>query len=162
MNKLLTTITLLCFSVAANGQERDISEIIEECSFRDAVNARDAKAWAAELNYPYMRLTDGQIRIWNTPEEWESFAVERFSSMDDLGMSSVQIVSREVTLVGDDKIHIFTENERRTEDNDVIARFQMLTICTKVDGRWGAQVVSHNAPPLNYCFNTAERKCLPL
>ena len=149
MNKLLTTITLLCFSVGANGQERDISEIIEECSFRDAVNARDAKAWAAELNYPYMRLTDGQIRIWDTPEEWESFAVERFSSMDNLGMSSVQIVSRKVTLVGDDKIHIFTENERRTEDNDVIARFQMLTICTKVDGRWGAQVVSHNAPPLN-------------
>ena len=54
MNKLLTTITLLCFSVVANGQERDISEIIEECSFRDAVNARDAKARAAELNYPYM------------------------------------------------------------------------------------------------------------
>ena len=25
-------------------------------------------------------------------------------------MSNVQIVSREITLVGDDKIHIFTEN----------------------------------------------------
>ena len=149
MNKLLTTITLLCFSVAANAQERDIDEIVEECSFRDAVNARDAEAWAAELNYPYMRLTDGQVRIWNTPEEWETFAIQRFSSMDELGYSSVQIVSREITLVGDDKIHIFTENERLTANNEVIAQFQMLTICTNVDGRWGAQVVSHNAPPLN-------------
>jgi hypothetical protein len=62
MNKLLTTIALLCFSVAAHAQERDIDKIVEECSFRDAVNARDAEAWAAKLNYPYLRLTDGQVR----------------------------------------------------------------------------------------------------
>ena len=43
-------------------------------------------------------------------EECETFAIQRFSSIDELGMSNVQIVSREITLVGDDKIHIFTEN----------------------------------------------------
>ena len=149
MNKLLTTITLLCFSVGANGQESDISEIIEECSFRDAVNAKDAKAWATELNYPHKRITDGQVRLWSTPEEWESFAVRRFSRMDDLGQNAVQVISREVTLVDDDKIHIFTKNERITANNEVLARFQMLTICTRVDGRWGAQVITHNAPPLS-------------
>ena len=84
MCKLLTTITLLCFSVAANGQERDISEIIEECSFRDAVNARDAKAWAAELNYPYMRLTDGQIRIWNTPIARKSKNIFQFRPLQKI------------------------------------------------------------------------------
>ena len=134
MNKLLNTIFLLFCSATTTGQERDISYIIEECSFRNAVNARDAKAWAAELNYPHMRITDGQVRLWSTPEEWESFAVQRFSRMEDQGQSGVRLISREVTLADDDKIHIFTENERITANNEVLVRFQMLTICTKVDG----------------------------
>lgn len=149
MNKLLNTIFLLCCSAATIGQEGDFSAIIKECSFRDAVNARDAKAWAAELNYPHMRITDGQVRLWSTPEEWESFAVQRFSRMEKQGQSGVRLISREVTLADDDKIHIFTENERITANNEVLVRFQMLSICTKVYGKWGAQVISHNAPPLN-------------
>lgn len=52
--------------------------------------------------------------------------------MEDQGQSGVQLISREVTLSDDDKIHIFTENERITANNEVLVRFQMLTICTKV------------------------------
>jgi hypothetical protein len=38
--------------------------------------------------------------------------------MDELGMSNVQIVSREITLVGDDKIHIFTENPNEKKNGN--------------------------------------------
>ena len=35
-----------------------------------AFNARDSEAWAATLNYPHLRIASGELKVWQTEEEF--------------------------------------------------------------------------------------------
>ncbi|MGI9393226.1 MAG: hypothetical protein ACR2OY_01130, partial [Boseongicola sp.] len=36
----------------------------------DGINARDDNAIAATLHFPHYRLTDGKLKVWETPESY--------------------------------------------------------------------------------------------
>ena len=35
-----------------------------------AFNSRDEKAWAATLNYPHVRMAGGEVKVWQTSEDY--------------------------------------------------------------------------------------------
>ena len=65
MNKLLTTITLLCFSVAAHGQETEIKEV--QKSYVEDFIAFDYDGMTAHFTYPVM-IMGSYTRILENPE----------------------------------------------------------------------------------------------
>ena len=65
MNKLLTSITLLCFSVAANAQETVIKEI--QKSYVEDFIAFDYEGMATHFTYPVM-IMSSTTRILENPD----------------------------------------------------------------------------------------------
>jgi hypothetical protein len=65
MNKLLTSITLLCFSVAANAQETVIKEI--QKSYVEDFIAFDYDGMATHFTYPVM-IMSSTTRILENPD----------------------------------------------------------------------------------------------
>jgi hypothetical protein len=65
MNKLLATITLLCFSVAATGQETEIKEVQQ--SYVEDFIAFDYDGMTAHFTYPVM-IMGSTTRILENPE----------------------------------------------------------------------------------------------
>ena len=65
MNKLLTTIALLCFSVAAHGQETEIKEV--QKSYVEDFIAFDYDGMTAHFTYPVM-IMGSTTRILENPE----------------------------------------------------------------------------------------------
>ena len=65
MNKLLTSITLLCFSVAANAQETVIKEI--QKSYVENFIAFDYEGMATHFTYPVM-IMSSTTRILENPD----------------------------------------------------------------------------------------------
>ena len=65
MNKLLTSITLLCFSVAANAQETVIKEI--QKSYVEDFIAFDCDGMATHFTYP-VRIMSSTTRILENPD----------------------------------------------------------------------------------------------
>ena len=115
-------------------------------NFMKAFNAKDAVEWAATLNYPHVRFSNGAVTTWNSEEEYAETTKKRFPTLIANGWHHTVLVKREVTLSSEDKIHVSIEFERFNADDDSLGVFQALYIVTNVDGHWGIQGISTITP----------------
>lgn len=154
--KPLTGLLILAIISVAGGAlraaERDSAseQAIEEATkaldnFMETFNSRDPKAWAASLNFPHVRFAGGEVRTWETEQEYADY-MDFDSFAERFGWDHSHWLSREVIGASADKVHFNTVFQRFNDKNEPIATYNSLYIVTMVDGRWGTQFRSSYAP----------------
>ena len=104
----------------------------------DALNARDEDDLAATLHFPHIRLSQTDLRVWDTPEsyfaDFRARAGSRWarSSFDDM----------RVAQTSDTKVHIETTVRRFDGADTEIGSFRSLWVITRENGRWAAKLRS--------------------
>ena len=112
--------------------------------FMRTFNSRDMVAWAASLNYPHIRLASGEVTIWESAEEFARGST--FQNLARSGWDHSHWLTRTVTLVSPDKVHVDTVFQRFNSDHEPIGTYESLYIVTRVTGHWGTQLRSSLAP----------------
>ena len=94
MNKLLTTITLLCFSVAAKGQETEI-KAVQQRYVEDFI-ALDYDGMTVHFTYPVM-IMGSTTRILEKPEALINYYKSLISALpENYSHSTTEVEVREV------------------------------------------------------------------
>ena len=143
-----TLITGLFLSLHA-WSEQDNKNAIDEAmlvldSFMHNFNLRDMKTWSETLHYPHVRFAGSEVTVWDTKEEYS--AIDIFDGLASTGWHHSAWLSRKVTLVSENKVHISTIFQRYDENNNPLKQYQSLYIVTNKDGHWGVQARSSLAP----------------
>ena len=111
--------------------------------FLAAFNARDAQRWSRTLQYPHVRLSAGEVRLWQTPEDYvatndvQDFAATGWAYSRWDWIRPVQASA--------EKAHFALQFTRYSADERPIGSYQALYVVTKKDGRWGVQARSSYA-----------------
>lgn len=107
-----------------------------------ALNNHDAEALATTLHFPHYRLSNGTMKVWETPEHYFSDFKSRAGS--DWSYSKFE----NITVVGssEDKVHVNLDVIRYRADNSEIVRFSTLWVLTMNNSRWAAQLRSSFSP----------------
>ncbi|MEM7216866.1 MAG: hypothetical protein AAF515_00780 [Pseudomonadota bacterium] len=113
-------------------------------AFMTAFNRRDMSAWAETLNYPHVRFASGGVRVWQDQSAFE--AKPPFRALADIGWDHSHWMRRDIVMASPDKVHIATTFERFNAENESIGRYESLYIVTRLNGRWGIQSRSSQAP----------------
>lgn len=113
--------------------------------YMTAFNARDEVAWAATLNYPHVRMAGGDVKVWQTPQEYcDDFDFADFAKRFNWHHSAWD--KREVVQQGPDKIHVAVTFSRYNEAGEKLATYDSLYIVTNDNGHWGTLARSSYAP----------------
>lgn len=143
---LLAASLLLTFAVAQAAVETPdeaAMRVLDE--YMATFNARDAKAWAATLNYPHLRIASGKVDIDETAEDFAAgMDFDAFAKRFNWDHSAWG--ERTIIQTSADKVHVALEFMRYDKDGNLTATFESLYIITHVDGHWGVQARSSFAP----------------
>ncbi|NKB54404.1 MAG: hypothetical protein GKR97_19725 [Rhizobiaceae bacterium] len=108
----------------------------------DGINARDGTAIAATLHFPHFRLTDGQLKTWNTSDSYLSdFRSRAGQDWSHSAWGHLNVIHQD-----DNKVHLDVEVVRYGEDGSLLIAFPSLWVVAKIDGIWAAQLRSSFAP----------------
>ena len=113
-------------------------------TFMTTFNRRDMKSWAATLNYPHVRFASGEVKVWETENEFNK--TPPFKALAKIGWDHSHWLARDVVMSSPAKVHIATTFERFDQNNESIGVYQSLYIVTRVKGEWGIQSRSSLAP----------------
>ena len=103
-----------------------------------ALNSRDEVALARTLHFPHCRLSKGELKVWNTPENYFSdFKKRAGGEWSHSAFENAQLVGMSA-----DKFHINVDVVRYRKDGTEIVRFQSLWVIACIDGHWAAQMRS--------------------
>jgi hypothetical protein len=109
----------------------------------DAFTSRDLQRSRDVLNYPSVRLASGQVRIWERPEDY-SIPWDLLADTEGWHHSTLDAV--EIVQAGADKVHVAASFSRFDGENVKYATHHALWVITNVDGHWGIQCRSSDAP----------------
>lgn len=123
-----------------NEQEANAIAVLEQ--HIDALNAHDQTALARTLHFPHCRLSNGKLKIWNTPDNYfDDFKERAGGEWSHSAFDNMQVVGSSI-----DKVHVNVDVNRFREDGTQITRFQSLWVIACVGGHWAAQMRSSFAP----------------
>ncbi len=105
--------------------------------FIDAFNRLDHAGIARTLNYPHVRLANGQIRSVETAADYTAISTGGEPGLLKEGWHHTNVTSIETVHQGDDKFHVALSIERCKANGEVYNRFDTLWIVTLEDGHWG-------------------------
>ena len=122
--------------------EKRALEIID--AFIEAFNARDAKAFAATLNYPHVRIASGAVTIAADREDHaRTYRSRRDLIESDWDHSAFD--SKQVIHSSDDKVHVAVQFTRYDKQGKKLNTYQAIYVVTRVDRHWGIQARSSSA-----------------
>ncbi|GAA2251269.1 hypothetical protein GCM10010232_44080 [Streptomyces amakusaensis] len=106
-------------------------------AFLDALNSRSVPDWARTLHYPHLRVSDGEVTVWETEEEYAERSepeVARLlaSGWDRSGWESVELIQRSA-----DQVHAQVRFARYDREGVSLGSFESLYVLTRREGRWG-------------------------
>jgi hypothetical protein len=104
--------------------------------FMATFNSKDAMAWAKTLHYPHVRIAGGQVKVWNTPEEYAKDN-DLSKLADAAGWGYSKWDWRQLVQQSPDKLHYTVQFTRYSPQGKKIASYESFYILTKVDGKWG-------------------------
>ncbi|MCY4601682.1 MAG: hypothetical protein OXF27_17390 [Acidobacteria bacterium] len=114
-------------------------------AYLDAVNRRDAQAFAATMHYPHYRITRaGQVQAWEGAREVASTMT--FDRLASTGWVRTAAHNVNPVLVSADAVNVALELLRYNAAGEQIARFDTLYLVTREDGRWAFKGRSSFAP----------------
>jgi len=127
-------------------ENADITAVMKSLDdYMTAFNARDEVAWAATLNYPHVRMAGGEVKVWQTPEEYcEDFDFDSFAKR--IGWHHSTWDKREAVQQGPGKVHVAVTFSRFNEAGEKLATYDSLYILTNHNGHWGTLARSSYAP----------------
>jgi len=109
--------------------------------FLNALNSRNAMAWAKTLNYPHVRLAGGSVTVWNNAEDYaKDNDISKLA--DKAGWGYTKWDWRRLVQESKDKLHYAVQFTRYTLDGKKIASFESFYVITDVGGHWGVQARS--------------------
>lgn len=144
-----------CIKDDTGAYPEDIAPACEATdAFVDAFNSGDEMALANTLNYPHVRISGGNVHVWNTPEEYA--ADQDKSALKEIGWKESRWDFRNVTQAGQDgktgemKYHVSLSFTRYDAEGNAIPgqTFDSLYIVTNKDGHWGTVARSSMAGSL--------------
>ena len=109
-----------------------------------AFNARDPIAWAATFNYPHVRIASGEVRVWETEEEfaaWIDFDAFAGRDWDHSAWKEMEAIQ-----VAENGANVALTFSRYNADDEAISTFNTLYLVTNENGRWGIRARSSFAP----------------
>lgn len=152
MKKILTIVVGLAaivgFAIHATHAAEENPDVVAAMKSLDdymtAFNARDEVAWAATLNFPHVRMAGGEVKVWQTPDEY--CADFDFSRLVNTGWHHSTWDKREVVQQGLGKVHVAVTFTRFKESGEKLATYDSLYIVTNDNGHWGTLARSSYAP----------------
>lgn len=120
--------------------------------FLTTFNSMDSLAWAKSLNYPHVRMSGGQVHVWDTPEAYAKDQDLR-KLAEAIGWKNTKWDYRYIVQAGVDgksgkmKYHVALSFTRLDKNGKAIPghTFDSFYIITDVDGHWGTQFRSSMA-----------------
>lgn len=129
--------------VAAD-DERAAMQVLDD--YMATFNARDAKAWAATLNYPHVRIAGGEVKTWATADDYaRGMDFNAFAARSG-GWARSEWNSRRVIQSAPGKVHFAVRFSRYGADGAKLADYESLYVVTLKEGHWGVQARSSFAP----------------
>ena len=94
-------------------------------------------AWAKTLSYPHVRIAGGQVKVWNTPEDYaKDNDTNKLADAQNWAYSKWDW--RQLVQAGPDKLHYTVQFSRYSKDNKKLVSYESFYILTKnKDGKWG-------------------------
>lgn len=135
---------------APTAQEQELDSVAQALKSLDdymaAFNARDEAAWADTLNYPHVRIAGGEVRVWQTKQEYmDAFDFDSFAERAG-GWSRSEWDKKEVIQASKDKVHVAVQFSRYDKDNKKVSTYESFYVLTNKDGHWGTLARSSFAP----------------
>lgn len=112
-------------------------------AFVAAFNARDAQRWSRTLNYPHVRITAGQVQLWQTPEDYA--ASNDIGELAKGGWSYTRWDWIRPVQADAEKAHFALQFTRYDAQDKPLQTFQALYVVTRHEGHWGVQARSSYA-----------------
>lgn len=135
----------LLAAVQGNSNSSNEQALATVDAFIEAFNQQDQKAWAATLNYPHVRIASGEVKVWQSAEEYlGAFDFKILKKKSDWHHSEFDY--KKIIQTSPDKVHVAVRFTRYREDNSKIASYEAIYIVTNHDGHWGVQARSSFAP----------------
>ena len=106
--------------------------------FFRADRSKDAKAWAAVMNYPHVRVA-GPSRIEYFRTEEEFVASTDWSQREKTGWVRTEGIEPQVIQSARDKVHLAGGWIRYNAENEPILSNRVVYVLTRVQGLWGVQ-----------------------
>jgi hypothetical protein len=103
-----------------------------------ALNAHDEAALAATLHFPHYRLSQGRMKVWQTPDDY--FADFRARAGEDWHHTKWD--SLDLLAAVPDKVHLDVRFTRYRADGSAIGHFRSLWVIARLNGKWAAQLRS--------------------
>ena len=113
-------------------------------AYLDAINRRDAQAFAASLHYPHYRVTiGGRVQPSQEARQAATITFDRLASTGWVRTASHNVNPVQVSADG---VNVALELLRYNAAGEQIARFDTLYFVTRQDGRWALKGRSSFAP----------------
>ena len=106
--------------------------------FIETFNSRDARAWAASLSYPHVRVSPRQHTGASATEGDYAEAVS-YEAAHDMGWDHSAWDSKQILAVSPAKIHASAQWCRYDAAGERILTNDVSYVITRVSGRWGVQ-----------------------
>lgn len=127
----------------ADASRKGAVEAVE--AYLDAVNRRDAQAFAATMHYPHYRVTRaGQVQAWEEARDVAS--TMSFDRLASTGWVRTAAHNVNPVQVSANAVNVALELLRYNAEGERIARFPTLYLVTREDGRWAFKGRSSFAP----------------
>ena len=102
-------------------------------------NAQDREAYAATLNYPHVRIHDGNVIIWRTPEEFLRTYESSRTALVTSGWHHSEHEIKDVIHSSNYQFHVALQFTRHDVRGNVMGIFQRIYVVTCKDDHWGIQ-----------------------
>ena len=98
-------------------------------------------AWAATLNYPHLRIAGGDLRVWETENDYAGW-MDFDGFAESTGWDRSVLDEIEVVQAAENGANVAVTFTRFTADEEIIATFDALYLITNENGRWGVRARS--------------------
>lgn len=103
-----------------------------------ALNAQDETALAKTMHFPHYRLSEGQLKVWHSPDVY----LREFRERAGRSWSYTEWGELIPLQAGPDKVHLGVRIDRFRSDGSLLSSFHSLWVVTLLNGIWAAQLRS--------------------
>lgn len=136
--------TFLQFVSRESADTDTVPAITEACAcldrFTQAFNECDIAGMDAELHFPHVMLSGGELLTWNGPGQHPT---NFFDALRKTGWARTAYVERTSLLASADKVHFHIVYERRDSLGVALSTHVNVWIVTRQAGRWGIAMRSY-------------------
>ena len=131
--------------VKSQQSEEPEAELVRAASesldrFTAFFNSCDTNGMDEELHFPHVMFSGAERLDWPVAGQ---HSADFFEKLRASGWHFTKYESKEVVLVGRDKVHFVVTYSRRNKNGDVLSMHKNLWIVTRVSGKWGISLRSY-------------------